>query len=118
MSYCRFSNDDYQCDVYVYESCYGGFDTHVATYRKVFKEPIPEIIPFDTEHQKEWFKRHQKIMKMCGAADRVKIELPNDGESFNHNTAKECADNLVELKEAGYNVPQYAIDALNEEVTE
>ena len=37
MSYCRWSSDDFQCDVYVYESVAGGFVTHVAANRVVFR---------------------------------------------------------------------------------
>jgi len=81
MSYCRFSSDDFQCDVYVYESCHGGFDLHVAGRRHEFKEPIPEKIPFDKEHQAEWFKRHSKIIRMCDAAEMVDIGLSHDGET-------------------------------------
>ena len=115
MSYCRWSSDDFQCDVYVYEDCAGGWTTHLANMRKVFKEPLPEFISFEKKNQKEWFERHKKVMKMCAEADLVPIDLPFDGESFNHNTPRECADWLIELKKTGYNVPQYAIDSLIEE---
>lgn len=33
MSYCRFSSDGFNCDVYVYEDCAGGWTTHVAANR-------------------------------------------------------------------------------------
>lgn len=115
MSYCRWSDDDYQCDVYVYEDCAGGWTTHVAAKRKIFKEPIPEKVPFDDEHKTAWFERHNKIMEMCEGATHEPIGLEFDGESYNHKTPGECADNLVKLKDVGYNVPQYAIDALREE---
>ncbi|MCK5236064.1 MAG: hypothetical protein KAR06_03680 [Deltaproteobacteria bacterium] len=113
MSYCRWSDDDYQCDVYVYSDCAGGFTTHVAGRRHVFKEPLPEKVPFDDVEK--YVERHSKVMDMCDDATFENIGLDYDGDSFNHDTAKECADNLITLKEAGYNVPQYAINGLMEE---
>lgn len=115
MSYCRFSSDDHQCDVYVYESCLGGYMTHVAGNRLEFKEPLPEPVPFDTHHQDAWVQRAQKMNAMVQEADRVEINLPHAGETFNHATPGECADALEHLLSLGYNVPQYVIDALREE---
>jgi hypothetical protein len=43
---------------------------------------------------------------------------PEAGESFNHSTPGECADFLKSLKLKGFRVPDYAIEALEEEQTE
>lgn len=45
------------------------------------------------------------------------IGLPHDGESFNDDTAADCADRLRFLKAIGYIVPQHAIDELRRETT-
>jgi hypothetical protein len=42
MSYCRWSSNDFQCDVYVYEDVAGGWTTHVACNRVVYSEPLRE----------------------------------------------------------------------------
>jgi hypothetical protein len=118
MSYCRWSSDDSQCDVYVYEDCAGGFTTHVAGRRRVFKEPLPPVVPMDEELKDEYFERYGKVNKMVDEAELVDIDLPYAGESFNDDTAGECADRLEELRGIGYIVPQYAIDALREEALE
>ena len=112
MSYCRWSSEDFQCDVYVYEDCSGGFTVHVADNKPVFKEPLPKEIPFDTEHQKEWFDRHKKVMSMVSGSKRKKIGLPHDGKTYNYDTAEEMAEFLRELKVLGYYVPEYAIENL------
>lgn len=44
------------------------------------------------------------------------IGLPHDGESFNDDTASECADRLERLRALGYIIPQYAIDSLRAEL--
>ncbi len=115
MSYCRFSSDDWQCDVYVYADVAGGWTTHVARNRPVFKGPLPDPIPLESSNIREWMERDSKVMAMLDDAEHQNIGLDFDGQSFNHETAKECADNLEALREAGYNVPQYAIDSLRED---
>lgn len=118
MSYCRWSSDDFQCDVYVYEDVSGGFTTHVAGNRLVYANPLPPEVPLDRDHFGAWMERHQAVMKMADEATRVEISLPHAGESFNDPTAAACADRLESLRELGYVVPQYAIDALREEAAE
>ncbi len=114
MSYCRWSSDDFQCEVYVYESCYGGFVTHVAGIRYVFSEPLPAPISIH-EDLNGWSERRHRISDMVERAERRPIGLPHDGKSFNDETAALCADRLESLRSMGYNVPQRAIDALREE---
>jgi len=114
MSYCRWSSDDFQCDVYVYEDCRGGFTTHVAGSRPVFAEPLPPKIDSRTDFS-AWFARGAVVRKMLKTAGREFIDLPHDGETFNDATAALCADRLETLRRMGYNVPQRAIDALREE---
>lgn len=118
MSYCRFSSDDFQCDVYVYASVYGGYQTHVAGSRYVYKQPLPPQVPFDKEHIDAWMKRDRKVKKMLDEASIVPIGLPHDGECFADEMAADAAKRLQALKEIGYNVPQYAIDALLTEAKE
>ena len=112
MSYCRWSCDDFQCDIYCYESS-AGYEIHVAGLKRIFKEPLPD--PVDLKDMDKFFERHRKIMKMCEDSDLVNIGLPCDGRSYCFDTPKEAADKLIELKKMGYNVPNYAIDELNEE---
>ena len=118
MSYCRWSSDDYQCDVYVYEDVSGGWTTHVAGNRIVFAEPLPPDVPFNADHMGEWLERHNKVMEMVDKAQRVPIGGPSDGQTFNDATAEKCASWLEALRSEGYVVPQYAIDSLREEEEE
>lgn len=113
MSYCRWSSDDFQCDVYVYESIDGTWITHVASNRPVInREGLPPIIDGDFL---SYHTRSEEVMKRLHACERVDIGLPHDGKTFCDETAKDCADTLAMLKEMGYNVPQRVIEELNEE---
>ena len=116
MSYCRWSTDDFQCDLYVYESCYGGFDTHVAALKPVYKEPLPPPIELTSETVEQWHERHQHIMEMHRRADKVPIGLPHDGERFNDETAEDCLYRLIDLRRVGYRFPVEVLEALRDEV--
>jgi hypothetical protein len=138
MSYCRFSSNNFWCDVYVYEDVNGGWTTHVASNRHVIP-PIP-VIPhswwiigrYDNETKRmvypnrlvqfvAWvllrvymvsYRLHSWSVRVI---PRRKIGLPHDGARYNDDTPEGCALRLSVLREVGYKVPQYAIDALLDE---
>ena len=120
MSYCRWSSDQFGSDVYVYEAVDGGYTCHVAARRHASDEPKPpafegELTP---ESVPQYMAAHHALMEWCEGAHMEPIGLPHDGDSINLDTPGEMADKLVELKEEGYHVPQYAIDTLREEQEE
>ncbi|AUA86743.1 hypothetical protein CWI23_23360 [Pseudomonas aeruginosa] len=84
----------------------------------VFKDELPALVPFEPEYVDQFLARHNQVMAMVDAADRVLIGLPHDGDSFDDADQEACADRLEYLKGLGYVVPQYAIDALREEAEE
>jgi len=118
MSYCRFSSDDFQCDVYCYEAVYGGFTTHVASNRPDKNDSLPPPVPLEKGREEEWLERHRQVMAWIKHAERRPLGLPCDGQTFNDPTAKKAAMRLQSLKKMGYHVPQYAIDALLAEAAE
>ena len=116
MSYCRWSSDCFQCDVYVYESdC--GFEIHVAVARHVSETPRPELK--ENPSVDDTVDYYMACLNWAKNAEvTAPIGLPFDGESFCFSTPKEAAEKLIEIKNAGYYVPQYAIDSLLEEASE
>lgn len=46
MSYCRWSSNDFQCDLYCYEDINGGWTTHIAGSKLIPREPLPPEIPW------------------------------------------------------------------------
>ena len=111
MSYCRFSSEGFQCDVYVYESN-EGWITQVASRRRPHRTP-----------DLDWST--QALWKQTQAAQRAFLNDPNnaprpiglsdDGMTFCDATPGDCAAQLIRLKTMGYQVPQDVIDALLEE---
>ena len=114
MSYCRWSSDAFRSDVYCYEDCNGGYTIHVARMRH--EHPCETRIDMSSPESKmeSLVKQREELNK----STLVKINLPYDGETYNEPTIDLCIDRLLELREAGYYVPQSAIDRLEEELKE
>lgn len=118
MSYCRWSSDDFQCDVYVYEDVCGGWTTHVADRRRVIPADVLASLPVgNTDDVMTYFARNSALMQWMdnNEAGYVQLPEPNAGQSFNDDTPGACADRLEALRTEGFNVPQYAIDELRAE---
>lgn len=119
MSYCRWSSDDHQCDVYVYESS-RGYETSVAGRRRVIPPEVLASLPVVSEGDAaSWFARYRALSAWMDLTKPVWHDLtaPSAGEHFLDATPVECADRLEALRAEGLNVPQYAIDELREEAT-
>jgi hypothetical protein len=116
MSYCRWSTDDFQCDLYVYEDCDGGYTTHVAGNRPIYQSPLPE--PVDLDDTMAWLQRHDRVMQMLTEAKREDITLPHAGERLHDDTAAELLRRLQQLKQIGYRFPDYVLELVAEEAAE
>lgn len=118
MSYCRRSDDNFKCDVYCYANA-GGYVTDVASTRRVSDTPIPEL-------PEQWWQAPTRELQAAFNAQRAwlesarleRIALPSAGKSYCDRDAAEAADRLEALRAEGFQVPQFAIDALREEAAE
>lgn len=121
MSVCRWSNEDYTCPVYVYGTHDDVWVTHVAASRPVWAEGVlppkvnEEPDPHDAEGYMAWATRFGEVTRLVGEQPREDLNLPYDGQTFEHNTPAACADHLEHMRSVGYEIPQYAIDALRAE---
>ena len=115
MSYCRWSSDDFACDLYCYESDYG-YVTHVASSRVVGPvPPLPsaqEFIHGDADTIAAAFKAQHDYLGIAGRED---IGLPHDGETFVDDALDEFEARLRELRSLGYRFPDYVFDIIAEE---
>lgn len=143
MSYCRWSSDHGECDVYVYESVYDCWTIHVAG-RKL-KHTLPdEIRNMPEGTSDEWLAKMQaetkwresldcdefmvNVMNSDGTTQPKLMRTPKDseyidlkeisefgGETFSEPTPGACADRLEEIRASGLRVPQCVIDVLRAE---
>ncbi len=135
MSYCRWSSDDWQCDVYVYEDASGGWTCHVANRRHVFDDTYPGEFGFPRLVQgspgyhlawQGWFANHSACHRWMDKhmddesrwLDLSQVSPKYAGTHHNLGSPGDMALLLVAMKADGLLVPQYAIDALVEEQRE
>lgn len=120
MSYCRWSSDDFGCDLY----CYGsdrGYETHVASNRAVGEIPKVGGFPPPDAPQEEWTAfaaRNQAQLDWLSTCERKPIGLAHDGESFTDTTAGEWLATLTMLRAAGYRFPDYVLDDARAEIAD
>ncbi len=111
MSYCRWSSDDYKSDIYAWEDCGGGYYASVATHRYVTDEEFPP----PASGAGEWVARWTVVNEIIRRAKSEPIGLPSDGETYHVQTINELLELFLNLRDAGYYVPDYAIEAAREE---
>lgn len=114
MSYCRWSSDDCMCDLYCYESCYGGWTTHVARSRRE-RRPVPSL---DYSNSDVFMETYRSQMEDLKNIKLKPIGLPHDGETFNDETIEKFLERIIYLKSIGYSVPDSVIYNIREEIKE
>lgn len=123
MSYCRWSSDDFQCDLYVYEDVAGGFMIHVAARARrppaeTRPPPIGRWWERSDEGIEDFTARSKAVEAWLDSAPWQDIGLPHDGQSILTEDAVSCADEVERLRGLGYRVPDGVIEALREEASE
>ena len=113
MSYCRWSSDDWKCDLYCYYSVCGNYITHVAGRKHVGVPENPHT-PMD----KEYWLFHEKQMKFLDTAEVQDIGLPYDGEHFSDPDLTSFLERVNCLKETGYHVSMWVLESIEEEINE
>lgn len=117
MSYCRFSSDNFRCDVYAYQSTHDDYVLHVASHRREADTPIPEMPP------NWWELPAEEMQAAMGRQDDwlehaplVPINHPDAGESYRFASAEELYEKLLDLRSAGLRVPDFALEAVKEDM--
>lgn len=115
MSYCRWSSDDFRCDVYAYESD-AGYIVHVAN--RMYLGDIPRV-PFILDvSNEEWSKAYKEQHEFLEKAEQRKIGLEYDGQTFQYDSLAEMLGGLRGIKDKGYRIPKWVFDAILEEIQE
>ncbi len=110
MSYCRWSCDNFKCDLYCYESV-DGYVIHVASMK--YKNPI---IPLDYTDGKTLSESYQKQMKEQLNGPIEDIGLPCDGQDFILGELEGFKEKLLELRKMGYHFPNYVLEQVEREI--
>lgn len=108
MSICRWSDDDWKCDVYAYDSG-RGIEIHVAGFRYLGDIPPAQHLIV----QKKWNELSEAIRKQgefLKNAQREKINGPYDGKSLHCVDMIEFREKMIMLREAGYRFPDHVLE--------
>lgn len=119
MSYCRWSSDNWQCDVYAYEADYG-IVVDVAQRHRMFDPVYP--YPLDSLYEtltNQGMEAAQTLMDRQQLAVDHSHWIPLNpryaGKNYYNLTKYEAANLLKTMKENGIHIPNSAIETLNQE---
>ena len=113
MSFCRWSSDDWKCDLYAYESD-EGFVVHVAANRYI--ERIPHLPSVQKTPMTKWMKAYRAQMKAVRGAHSEKIGGTFDGQTLVYPSLKTMLEGILLLRTSGYNVPEFVISNIESEL--
>lgn len=111
MSFCRWSSDNFTCDLYCYESDFG-FVTHVAGVKLV--ETVPPLV-WD-KGPEELYQTYRAQAEALKKVTRVPIGLPYDGQSFTDPDLESFLARVEHLRATGYRVPDHVFEEIKEEI--
>lgn len=118
MSYCRFSSDNFKCDIYCYES-EQGFVTHTAASRHAIE--LPEC-PTLTTLEQLGYEKYDRLYRYFDEAFNDSAHIPiNDefaGKTFTDPDLESFRDRLIMLREHGYRFPNDVLETINKEMAE
>lgn len=121
MAFCRWSTDNFRCDLYCYEGD-GGFTTHVAGRRWKI---VPWLNPYYidttidyTQYENLWHQLHKEYHRFLEETALEIIDLPHAGESFGDPTLEAMLARMEDLRELGYIVPQFVVDNIRQIIEE
>lgn len=115
MSYCRWSSENFQCDLYCYQSN-EGYVTHVAARRHAVlpTASLEEIVMAEPSRMAALLDQYNAWSR--ADHDMVPIGLGYDGRTFTDDTLEEFLATVTILRQTGYRVPDYVFDAIKEEM--
>lgn len=118
MSYCRWSSNNWDCDLYCYADVSGGFTTHVARNRIDGDIPKEDMRLLRDGKVDEFMAQHNAQMKFLETCTRSPIGLPFDGQTFNDPDEEAFLARLLQLRLAGYRFLDYVLDDVRDEIKE
>lgn len=112
MSYCRWSDENFACDIYAYQS-EAGYEIHVASNKITGAlPPLPDLqLPYQ-----QWYPLRCEWEEAFDNAERQPIGLPHDGESFTEPDLESFETRLRSLSAMGYRLPDWVFEMIAEEM--
>lgn len=128
MAYARFSSDDFQSTIYLYESIYDCYTLHVAgtlfaltNKQKEYLGPPADLAKCVTDEKvlDYHLERDARLRDLLSTSNfQTPFEHPLAGQTIDFDEPGPVADTLEELKAAGAHIPAGVIEILHEEQAE
>lgn len=112
MSYCRFSSDNWKCDVYALHSVFG-YEINVAKHS--YDEEPPEVPAPTKDNLQEWKQKRQEQMKWLEEHEGTPIGLPEDGKRYVYDNIDDFESRLRQLQDRGYYIPEYVFERIEQD---
>ena len=118
MSFCRFSTDNYRCDLYAYESAHG-FELHVAAQRVHWDPPQSPLSleALNLPHE-EWLALYARYHDALREAPRSSIIHPDAGGHHLLGSLQQLRDKIEQLISEGLHAPDWLLPELDELILE
>lgn len=118
MTICRFSHDQYRCDIYTYQS-EDGYVLHVAGTRLLWDPPLDPMSPEALNlPAAQWSTVQSEYLEQLTRAPRAPLEHPEAGTSHTFATIRELKDKILELARTGIRIPAWLPATLDELASE
>ncbi|MDP9037818.1 MAG: hypothetical protein M3O02_00925 [Acidobacteriota bacterium] len=112
--YCRWSDDNFSCQLYCYEDRDGGYATHVIARRPI--GDVPQVTALLMDDPCAFMEQVRAQIDFMLGAQYELLDLPFAGESFHDATLPEFRVRLDELRRVGYRFPQRVLDRVDGEL--
>ena len=101
MTYCRFSSENFGCDLLIYKS-EEGYVIEVAKDRIAGVIPQTNMALLAYRKDKEYFAQVMRQAEFIETAKRIPINLPFDGQKFIEPDYEALGKRLLLLEASGY----------------
>lgn len=113
MAYCKWSDTHPRSDLIAFERPNGGYCAMVRSKRR--KHPIPAVDLSSTPSRFESLRR-RKEAEADPSNPVVPLGLPLAGLTLHFETLEELYQQIIAMRDAGYLVPDEAVDQIQEDV--
>lgn len=116
MIYCRFSSDEGDSHVYAFENTEGKY--MILVCQNVFPDGFPRPPSALNTTPEEYAAQVRGYGKLLQDVRMETFTMPLAGQSLMYDTLGELQVQLTWMKQEGYLVPQSALDAIAQQLSE
>lgn len=116
MAYCRWSSDNWNSDVYVFEHYNGLYCIMVRG--SVYPKEFPVKPNAGEMGEEEYAQKLREYGKLLVEVKMEKFDMPLAGQTIELSSLPQLYEKLIWMQQSGYNVPQFALDTIFKEMKE